>query len=65
MSYFVFERTKVLDVYFQLCLELVAGVMSMVLAQVACLVTWRPLRHVRAGEGIQKFKTPPSLSESS
>lgn len=39
-----------------------AGVMSMVLAQVAYMVTWRLMRHVRTGKGMQKYKTSPSVS---
>lgn len=41
LSYFVFKGTNVLDVYLELCLGLMAGVMDVVLALVAHLVTWR------------------------
>lgn len=39
MSYFVFKRTKVLDVCVDLFLGLMTGVMNMVLAQVTYMVT--------------------------
>jgi hypothetical protein len=39
LSYFVFKRTKVLDVCVDLFLGLMTGVMNMVLAQVTYMVT--------------------------
>lgn len=37
----MFKGTNALDVYLELCLGLMAGVMDVVLALVAHLVTWR------------------------
>lgn len=62
MNYFVFKRTKVLDVCVELCLGLTTGIMSTVLAQAAYLVTWRLMRSVRTCEAIQKCKISLSVS---
>lgn len=59
LSYFVFKRTKVLD---ELCLGLMTGIMTTVLAQAAYLVTWRRMRRVRTCEAIRKCKISLSVS---
>lgn len=50
----MFKGTDVLDVYLELCLGLMAGVMDVVLALVAHLVTWRLRR--QACENIRGYR---------
>lgn len=51
-----------LDVCVELCLGLMTGIMSMVLAQAAHLVNWRLMRSVRTCEAVQKCKISLSVS---